>query len=71
MPTDVSEGVASPKASPATGEGSSPVSGAVVPEVGGAGESSDEGGEEEEVVNGVSDGEYSEEDTDEEVCTQL
>ena len=77
MPTDLSEGAASPlpKGSPATavganGEGgaaASPRGGATGPEVGVAGDSSDEGGEEEDVVEKVYDGEYSEEDTDEEV----
>lgn len=73
MPNDIAEGVASsptPKASPAaagSGEGASPVGGATGQEVGGAGESSDEGGDDEEVTERVSDGEYSEEDTDEEV----
>ena len=75
MPTDLSEGAASPlpKGSPAAaaGEGAvaSPGGGAMGQEVGVAGDSSDEGGEEETVVERVSDGEYSEEDTDEEVCT--
>ena len=77
MPTDLSEGAASPlpKGSPAaaagaSGEGgaaASPGGGATGPEVGVAGDSSDEGGEEEDVVERVYDGEYSEEDTDEEV----
>ena len=77
MPTDLSEGAASPlpKGSPAAavganGEGgaaASPRGGATGPEVGVAGDSSDEGGEEEDVVERVYDGEYSEEDTDEEV----
>ena len=73
MPADLSEGAASPlpKGSPASatageGAGASPGGGATVPEVGVAGDSSDEG-EEEDVVERVSDGEYSEEDTDEEV----
>ena len=74
MPTDLSEGAASPlpKGSPAAtaaGEGAaaSPGGGATGQEVGVAGDSSDEGGEEEDVVERVYDGEYSEEDTDEEV----
>lgn len=77
MPADLSEGAASPlpKGSPAaaaaatTGEGAaaSPGGGATGQEVGVAGDSSDEGGEEEDVVEKVYDGEYSEEDTDEEV----
>ena len=77
MPTDLSEGAASPlpKGSPAAataaGEGAaaSPGGGATGQEVGVAGDSSDEGGEEEDVVERVYDGEYSEEDTDEEVGT--
>ena len=80
MPTDLSEGAASPlpKGSPAAvatvasaaaGEGAaaSPGGGATGQEVGVAGDSSDEGGEEEDVEERVYDGEYSEEDTDEEV----
>lgn len=82
MPTDLSEGAASPlpKGSPAaavagaSGEGgaaASPGGGATGQEVGGAGDSSDEGGEEENVVERVYDGQYSEEDTDEEVELKL
>ena len=79
MPNDVADSMASsptPKPSPAaSGEGASPQSGAAGQEVGGgngpevgvAGDSSDEGGEDEEVLERVSDREYSEEDTDEEV----
>lgn len=72
MPSDLSEGAASPlpKGSPSTvgdGAGASPGGGANVPEVGVAGDSSDEGGDDDAVVERVSDGEYSEEDTDEEV----
>ena len=74
MPADLSEGVASPlpKGSPTTaaageGAGTSPGGAATVPEVGVAGDSSDEGAEEENVIERVGDGEYSEEDTDEEV----
>ena len=79
MPNDVADSMASSptsKPSPAaSGEGASPQSGAGGQEVGGAnaqevgvaGDSSDEGGEEEEVLERVSDMEYSSEDTDEEV----